>query len=247
MRTRAPLAVLAASAALLVGCSDVVSGRGTTQISAVPSSALPSEVLPLPSDMPAPSDTLAPSDTVPSSGSSASGGPTTVATPCPHVTYPAAHLSFNCLTTGLVARARTDDDVWPLSARRTVEDSTGWVVEEGAGHWGPAQGHTLSDIAANVRQQMIEGLGYGVSPRFDTAANRAMTVSGRKARLLQTTITIAPAYAKQVGTKVRQEKLWIVAIQIAPGDVSLWYTSVPDLVSELWIDVPSIIASIRVI
>ena len=30
------------------------------------------------------------------------------------------------------------------------------------------------------------------------------------------------------GVKIKHEKSWILAIQVAPGDVSMWYVSVPD-------------------
>ena len=73
-----------------------------------------------------------------------------------------------------------------------------------------------------------------------------MTIDRHAAHLLQTTVTINPAWARQDGTKVKQERLWIIAIEVAADDVSLWYTSLPDLASALWPKVPATIASIRV-
>jgi hypothetical protein len=55
-----------------------------------------------------------------------------------------------------------------------------------------------------------------------------------------------PAWATTAGTKVKHEKLWIIALQVGPDEVSLWYTSLPDLVRSLWAKVPSIIATIKV-
>jgi hypothetical protein len=92
---------------------------------------------------------------------------------------------------------------------------------------------------------MIDQLSYGDSPKVVTVANTATTVAGVKARVLETTSTLSQAFIKKSHTKVRSEKLWIVALQIGANDVSLWYISVPDLVKSLWPRVPSIIATIR--
>ncbi|HEX3337038.1 MAG TPA: hypothetical protein VHS54_11305 [Jatrophihabitans sp.] len=243
MRTRTALAALVAAAAALAGCTDVVTGAGTSRVSSAASPAGPSVEFPSGSSAP-----VAPSQSgpVPATSPDAPSPPAAIATPCPHVVYPAAHLSYDCLTDGLVARPHQVTDVWPLTARKTVEAKTGWVVEEGAGHWGSPDGHSLAAIASAVRRQMVDDGGYGTNPGIDSVANRDLTLAGVKGHLLQTTFTINPTFAAKVGTKVRREKLWIIALAVGTGDVSLWYTSVPDLVSELWPKVPSIIASIRV-
>lgn len=170
--------------------------------------------------------------------------PASGATSCPHVAYPAARLSFDCIASGMALTSR--DPVWPLSEERIVEPTTKWVLEEGAGHWGSPDGASLAFIAANVRRQMISIGGYGVNPAAHTVASHATTVDGAPAYLLQTTVTINPAWARSFGTKVKQEKLWIIAIRVGPNDVSLWYTSLPDLVASLWPKVPATIASIKV-
>jgi hypothetical protein len=209
------LAAGIALAALLAGCTDVVSGSGRRVGTAAPTSPTPP-------------------------GSSSVPAPTT----CPHVVYAGAKLSFDCITDGL--KAFYDGDVWPVSERKTVEQSTGWLVEQGAGHWGSPDGKSLEEIALDVRQRMIDSESYGSNPKVITVADRATTVDGAKARLLQTTFTLNRAFARSEDTKVKQEKLWIVAIEVAPGDVSLWYASVPDLVKSLWPKVPSAIAAIQV-
>jgi hypothetical protein len=79
-----------------------------------------------------------------------------------------------------------------------------------------------------------------------TGASRAIKVDGRPAYLLRTTFGINPAWARGEGTAVKQERLWLLAIEVAPNDVSLWYASVPDLVASLWPKVPAAIASIKV-
>jgi hypothetical protein len=167
---------------------------------------------------------------------------------CPHVVYPAAQLSFDCITSGLTAsyNPNVPGQIWPLREFETVEARTSWVLEEGAGHWGSPEGSSLRTIALYIRQRMVDDGGYGDSPKVDTVAARSMTIDGAPAYLLQTTFTIDPTWAAANRTQVRQEKLWIVAVQVAGGDVSLWYTSVPDLTKSLWPKVPAVIASIKV-
>lgn len=223
LRRVAPAVLLVTA---LAGCTGVVSGAGR---------------------VPAP----APSAPTPSSGSSsapaAPGGSTSPPAPptgCPHVVYSGAHLEFDCIASGM--RAFHSGLVWPFSVRTTVEPATGWLLEEGAGHWGSADGMALVDIALNVRQQMLDAESYGVAPTVRTMISRPTHVDGRPAYLLQTTFGINPLWAKRQGTKVKQERLWMLAIEVAPNDVSLWYVSVPDLVSSLWAKVSAAIASIKV-
>lgn len=194
------------------------------------------------------SDVVAGSGSVLGAGPAAGGGsgppPVARATGCPHVVYPAAKLTFTCVSSGM--RAFYDDSVWPVSERKTVERSTRWSYDEGAGHWGSPDGVALVDIALNVRQQMLDAGSYGGQPKVRTVVSRPTKVDGAPAYLLQTDFTINPAYARQVGTKVQQERMWMVAIDVAPDDVSLWYVSLPDLVKSLWAKVPRLIASIKV-
>jgi hypothetical protein len=200
--------------ALLAGCSDVVSGNGVLGVG---------------------------------KRSSAAGGTTAPPAPptgCPHVVYPGAKLSFNCITTGM--RTFRQDNVWPFSEIKTVEPSTGWSLDEGAGHWGSQDGVALVDIVLNVRQQMLDNQSYGTQPTVRTVVSKPTTVDGAPAYLVQTNFFINPAYAKQSGTKVKEERSWMLAIQVAPGDVSLWYVSLPDLAKSLWPKVPQLIDSIKV-
>lgn len=213
-------ASVVALAAIVSGCTSAVSGLGHLALSPGPArpSTPPSASLPEPP------------------------------TGCPNVVYPAAKLSFACITTGLTQNYTPSfpGQIWPLREYKTVEPSTNWVLEEGAGHWGSPEGSSLRDIALNIRQQMVANAGYGENPKVETVASRATTIDGAPAYLLQTTFTIDPTWAEANKTKVKQEKLWIVAIKIGSGDVSLWYASVPDLTKSLWPKVPDVIASIRV-
>jgi hypothetical protein len=253
------VAAAAAGALLLAGCGDVVNGTGNTAVGGG-SAAGPSSGRDFPSASPSGSNrsggTNGSGGSGGSSGSNPSGsasgspipptgsGAAALPSPCPHVSYPGAHLSFTCITTGLTAHYQ--GPVWPVSEAKTVEPASGWVLEEGAGHWGPAAGHSLATITRTVRQQMIDTDGYGDRPTVTTVADKDTTVDGAKAHLLQSTITLNAAWATQNRTKVRQEKLWIIAVQVAPDDVSLWYASIPDLARSLWPRVPSIIDTIKV-
>lgn len=209
------LVPLVALVALLAGCSDVVSGNGVLGAGSGPRVGRGSIV------------------------------PAAPPTGCPHVVYPAAKLSFNCIVAGM--RTFRQDTVWPVSEVKTVEPATGWGLDEGAGHWGSPDGVALVDIALNVRQQMLDAGSYGtIPPTVRTVVSKPTTVDGAPAYLVQTNFFINPAYAGQSGTKVKEERSWMLAIQVAPGDVSLWYVSLPDLVKSLWPKVPQLIASIKV-
>lgn len=228
MTNRAAAIVVVACAALLAGCTTVVNGTGHSGPVAGPSTPPP------------------PAPTTP--GSTGSPAPPTPPTGCPHVVYPAAKLSFDCIASGFTRTYQPNDPqaVWPFRVSRVVERSTNWVLEQGAGHWGSPGKHSLSALALLVRGEMISVGGYGANPHVDTVASRPTTVDGAHAYLLQTTFTLDRAWARAHGTKVKREKLWILAIDVGPDDVSLWYTSVPDLVKSLWAKVPATIASIKV-
>ncbi|MFN2560919.1 MAG: hypothetical protein ABR571_06460 [Jatrophihabitans sp.] len=240
MRVRLGVLGLAAIG-LLAGCADVVDGNGA--LGGVPGHSGASSTPDFPGQTGAPSGSASASAPSLSPGGSASG---TAAppTPCPHVTFAAAKLAFDCLGSGF--RADTGGSIWPLRESKTVESATGWVVEEGAGHWGATDGHSLAAIATNVRGQMADAGGYGDAPTITTLADDDTTVDGADAHLLHTRFTLNPTWAKSRKTAVKQEQLWILAIKVGSDDVSLWYTSIPDLVKDLWAKVPSIIKSIKV-
>jgi hypothetical protein len=239
--TRIQTVVVAlAAAGLLAGCADVVDGTGAVGGASGASSS---------PDFPGQSTgSTGSASASPIAPSASASGPTSTAvppTPCPHVTYAAAKLSFDCFDSDFEANT-SGAGVWPLRESKSVETATGWVAEEGAGHWGSPAGRTLSEIAQNVRTQMVDEGGYGTKPTVTTVSDDATTVDGADAQLLHTKFTLDPTWAKTRKTAVKQEQLWIVAIKVGTNDVSLWYTSIPDLVSELWARVPAIIKTIKV-
>jgi hypothetical protein len=224
-------------ATLLSACSTTVDGTGHA-------AGAPTNATDFPTSSGAPTPT-APTPTPSSDSSSGSSSPSTPtgSFTCPSITYPHAHLTFACITTGLTLN--TANTIWPVSLFKKVE-STGWVLEEGAGNWGDPKSASLRDVALEVRTQMIEDHGYGSSPSLKVARDADTTVGGVPAHVLQTTITLNPSWAHGRGTKVKSEHLWIVAMKVSDSDYTLWYTSIPDLAKTLWPKVPATIASIRV-
>ncbi len=235
-------AVLAAVAVLAAGCSGS-SGGDPFHISASASSAASSASASssgLQHFPPEDSTSADSSSPVPSDSAGSSTAPTYS---CPQVDYQLAHLRFNCIADGLTFR--TDEPIWPLVGSKSVEPSTSWVFEEGADNYGDLGSKTLADIPRGARTRMIDLGFYGTTPKVTTVADKATTVAGQTAHLLQTTFTLSPTFRALRKTKVKQEKLWIIAIQNG-NDVVLWYTSLPDLVSNLWAKVPATIASIKI-
>lgn len=245
MKIRSTVLTAVAVAALLAGCASVVTGSGTTSRSGGPSGSSTSPDFPSASAAPPSGEPRTQSTSSSAAPPSASSSGTTAGSDftCPSIVYRFAHLTFNCITTGL--QARTTDKVWPLKETKSVEPN--WAMEMGAGHWGPAAGQSLASITQTVRTRMINDTAYGPSPKVETTGGANTTVAGVRAYVLKSTFTINPAYATKNHIKVKLEKSWIVAMQVGPNDISLWYTSLPDLVSNLWASVPTAMASIHVI
>ena len=242
MNSRQGLGILAAGlvcAAAVAACSSTVEGTGHAV-------AAPSQATDFPTSASAPGP-------VPSA-SSASVTPTASSVPptgtpsgeftCPTITYPHAHLTFDCIIGGLTLS--TSNPIWPVSLHKTVEPSTGWVLEEGAGNWGDPGSRSATSIARGIRSQMIAEGGYGSSPTLRVLQDADTTVGGVPAHVLQTAITLNSAWARGRGTKVTSERLWIVVMKVSDSDDTVWYTSIPNLASSLWPQVPTIMKSIRV-
>jgi hypothetical protein len=230
MSRRWVLAALLVAAATVSGCTGTtVLGQGSTQLQPNAPSQFPSSSTPSSPSTP----------TAPGGGSSSAAAPTG----CPRVDFPAARITFDCITTAMVPGT---DPVWPLVVDRTVEKATGWTVDEGAGTV-PGDTHALAGLTTSVRTAMVTESGaYGQNPKVTTVRNADTKVGGVPAHVLQSTITLNPAWAAKAGTKVKAEHLWIVALQVDSSEATLWYVSVPDLVSSLWAKVPSVIDSIKV-
>ncbi len=231
------LGVVIVGLALLCACSSVVDGKGGTTDSAVPSAGGTH-------DFPAPSaaaSTPAPNTATPGSPAAESSTPP-AALRCPTISVPAARLTFTCIDNAMTSDASV---LWPVQMIKQVE-STGWALEEGLAHVGSPAGTSLAQLATAFRAKMVEGGAYLPDPKVATISNKATKIDGAPAHLLQTMLTLNTAQAAKRGTKVRQEQLWIVAIQVGTDDVTAWHVSVPDLVKNLWPKVPGVISSIKV-
>jgi hypothetical protein len=239
---RLATALAAAATLSLAACTSVVGGAGQSVAGANGPSGFPSASAPAGPTASVPGFP-APSASQPAPSAS-QPGPSSAAPPsvsCPTVTFPAAHLSFACIDNGLT---QSDDPLWPLSLVKQVEPH--WQLAEGAGLFGSADGHSLQTITEAVRSQMVQGGAYGPDPAVQTLSSKAATIGGAAAWVLQTQVTINAAYRQRQQLTVTHERLWIVAITIAPNDVSLWFVTVPDDVSSLWGKVPGVIDGIRV-
>jgi hypothetical protein len=248
MRRR--VAGLVALACVITACSSTVDGTGRLGQQIPGPSGTPSVTGFAPTNDPTAPHTVAPPSgsgtaeppTGPS-GSSASAPPTTT---CPHITYPYAHLKFDCAVAGLET-GTTPDPVWPVNLSKSVEAT--WAMSEGAGHWGTTDGQSLEAIATNVRTQMLQEdpPAYGTSPTVQTTSSKSATVAGVDAWVLQTTFTLNPTFRKNRSLKVKVEKSWIVAMKVGNDDVSLWYVTIPDDVSSFWGQVHALTDTIKII
>jgi hypothetical protein len=217
--------VLALGLLALAACTSVVSGSGSVDTNGGPSVTI-----------------TIPSPTVPAPSGSSSGK---AAASCPHVSYPAGRLAFDCISGGLAAVAGSTDPVWSLSLDQAVEPQ--WVLSEGARKLEPLGGRSLAGIAAGLRAAMLAANEYGDAPTMKTESAASATVAGVPAYVLRTAVTINPEYRAQNGLQVHVERLWIVVLNAGDGQVAAWYVSVPDDVSALWSKVPDVIASIGLI
>ena len=224
-RSRGWLAVVA-SAIAVAGCASAVTGTGHVGGPTV-SQTGPNVTITVPPVLPNPSG----STSIPRE-------PT-----CPHISYPAGRLAFDCITGAQVYLGA--DKIWPFALVQTVEPE--WVLSEAARPLEPLRGRTLRQIAVSLRTQMIAAEDYGVAPAVRTESAAAATVAGVPAFVLRTAFTINPSYRAENGLHVRVERLWIVVLNAGDGQVAAWSISVPDDVSSLWAEVPAVIKSLGLI
>lgn len=236
------LATLAASG-LVAGCSSVIDGSGSAARSGGPGVSTSPDF---------PSQTPSATDSGPVAGSSSIAPPTSSsgAVPltdyaCPDVQTSLERLAFTCLTATMTSRV--GGRPWNVLESTTVEAATSWSLDMGMTYVGQRGSATLESLALKVRTEMVTEGSYGTAPTVRTDDTKPTTIDGKPAHLVQTTFTLNPTFRKTRGTAVQIEKSWILAIEVAPGEVTLWYTSIPDLRSVLWAKVPGTIAGIRVL
>jgi hypothetical protein len=235
---------LIAAALVLTGCSQTVSGHGSPgdALSQPPGSAGSG-----PAGSSGPPGSSAPSSPGASSGSTSAPAESSASPPpaahlaCPHVVDPSAGLAYNCIVGGMT---ETSNSTWPVKFEREVDVQ--WTMDEGSG---PVRVTGSPDLATVARalSTMMATSNYGPSPGIKKEKDIATTVDGKKAHLVQTLMTIDPAYRAKRGLRVTDERLWIVAVQTGANRVAAWYVSVPSVQQALWTKVPNLIRSIKVV
>ncbi len=227
-----PAAALLAAAVLLTACTETVSGtstRGGVSSSGTDASSSPA---PTPSSIPPPESSTPPPE--------ASLPPQQLA--CPVITDSRARLSYRCISPLIVHGQRSA--AWPVNFQ--VEVDLKWTLDEGSSPNSLQSGHDPATVARTLTTAMAAG-NYGPSPGIKRERDTDLVVDGKKAHLVRTLFTIAPSYRAKLHVRVRQEQLWVVAVQVTPDQVSAWYVSVPDVTRDLWVKVPAVMGSLKVV
>lgn len=227
MTRRWIVVALSGLAALLVAsCSAEVDGRG---VRAGAPGALSQPDFPSASPSSGPSDST---PSAPSSGAAAQG--------CPKATDPKAGLSYACISPDLKP---DNSETWTLELSKEVD--VDWFLGEGSGVLPPDQNGTLRELSEAISASLAK-TDYGTNPTSTQDSSVDTTIGGRPAHVVQTTITLNPAYVKTSKLKVTKERLWIAVIDSGNGLDAVWYVTIPDIVSNLWADVPAVIKTITV-
>jgi hypothetical protein len=219
------LTLFAALAVAVVGCTQTVNGHGTA--SNPPSGATPGSG----------SDT---SSGEPSTSSSASA-PNNVA--CPVIVDNLAKLSYPCIVNTMKQLA-DQTEIWLTQVALRVE--TNWNMNEGSRALTETSGVSLTTINTTIMSAMKANQFWGPNPKATTKASKAMTIDGHQARLLQTLVTVSPAFRQQQHLKVKTEMVWLVAIRVTDTISAAFFCSVPDEVKKYWPVVPRIITQVKV-
>lgn len=232
-------ATLGVAVAMLAGCTQTVSGHGAP--GGVPSD-FPSGGPSSPSGTSGGGATAPPSSPVPpSSPAPTTSPPTNAHLACPRVVDPAARLEYSCIAAGMTLD--TASTMWPVKVQKTVD--TNWTMDEGSGRLPFQSGSTLGSIANDLAQTMA-ATGYGTGAKATKERDTDTSVDGHKAHLVQTLMTISPAFRQANKLRVSQERLWIVVVQLSETAASAWYVSVPDVQKQLWPSVPGLISGMQV-
>lgn len=219
------LTLFVALAVAIVGCTQTVSGRGTAS--------------------------NPPSSSVPGSGSgSSSGQPSTsssASTPndiaCPVIVDAQAKLSYPCLVNSMT-RLVDQSEIWLTMIAQRVEPT--WYMNQGSRPLVQTSGVALTTINTTLMNAMKAQQFWGANATATTKANKAMTIDGHQARLLQTLMTVSPAVRKAQHLKIKTEMVWLVAIRVSDDTAASFFCSVPDEVQKYWPLVPRIISQIKV-
>jgi hypothetical protein len=134
--------------------------------------------------------------------------------------------------------------IWQTMIALPVEPT--WLMNEGSRALTETSGVALTTINTTVMNAMKANQFWGPNAKAATKASKAMTIDGHQARLLQTLMTVSPAYRQQNHLKVKTEMVWLVAIRVTDATAAAFFCSVPDEVKKYWPLVPRIISQIKV-
>lgn len=238
------VACLATVSLLLAGCTQTVSGRalssgpttgGPTKdfpSSAGPTSGGPTGTGPQPST----------SGGAPTSPSPTESPPPAPHLACPHVVDAASRLAYDCVTSGM---SREGGSMWPVKFQKEVDVQ--WTMDEGSGLIPASSGQALAGLANARARAMIAGFYGDPAPTSKKEKDVDLRVGAAKGHLVQTLITLNPGFRSGRHLKVKQERLWIVVVQVSSSQVSGWYISVPDVRRKIWPSVPNLIKTLEVV
>lgn len=226
------IAGLAAAGLLLAGCTETVSGHAAGQ--SAPGSDFPS------SGSGSNPTTTAPRSATPTPTSTQTSRPPVAHLACPHVVDPTARLAYDCIGPGMTPGRNS---IWPVDFGRVVD--THWTMDEGSGPLIRAGGNAA--VAAKLLTQEMLQFDYGdPAPTSKTVHDADVAVGSARGHLIQTLITINPAFRSQRHLRVKQEQLWLVVVPVGAGQFSAWYVSVPDVQKQLWPTAAALLKTLRV-
>jgi hypothetical protein len=239
---------LAIAGLLLTGCAEKVSGQVDAGGAAPPGSpsGATSGNPSTPPSAPGPGSASTPSSSDGSSAGPPSGGSSTAPTAhlaCPRVVDVAAHLAYYCVNGSMTPASST---LWPFKVQRSVD--VHWTMDEGSGDVTKFAAGKATAAAAKAMVSRMVGELYGTPvPTTKTVQDVNVAVDKATGHLIQTLITLNPGYVKAQHLRVRQERLWVLVVPVASGELSGWYTSIPDVAKTSWPKVPSIIKGLQIV
>jgi hypothetical protein len=134
--------------------------------------------------------------------------------------------------------------IWTVEVHKEVDKN--WLLDEASGPINASAGGAL-DTAATLLTDLLVDSNYGDNPTATRESSRDVTISGNvPGHLVQTLITLSPAYVAAQGLKVKTERLWVLVVQPDSNHRSAFMISVPDVVRQLWPSVPAVISQIKV-
>jgi hypothetical protein len=222
---RAVVLLLVVVAAAVAGCARTVSGHGTAANTS-------------PSSSSAASSSSSPSG----SESSSSGAGQDVA--CPGIVDRVSGLSYPCIANSMTVYP-DGSGIWQTMLALRVE--TNWLMNEGSRELLQTTSVSLSTITTTLMDAMKKQEFWGPGATAKTEATKSLTVDGKKGALLQTLMTVSPAYRKAHNLKVKTEMVWVIALRTTTDSAAAFFCSVPDEVKKYWASIPRLINQIKVI